>query len=199
MGIFDALSGRSRRPADPRLPPGQAETTKWPVLHYGAVPRTNLERWRFRIVGLVDEPKELTYEQFMDLPKVTVHCDIHCVTRWSQFDMTFEGVPFREVYNLVTPKPGVHFVMVHAEYGFTTNVPLDDLLRDDVLFAHKANGEDLTLEHGWPLRLVVPHLYFWKSAKWVRGLELLADDKPGFWERNGYHMRGDPWKEERFS
>jgi DMSO/TMAO reductase YedYZ molybdopterin-dependent catalytic subunit len=182
-----------------RVPPGQTVTEKWPVLHYGSVPRGDLGRWRFKISGLVEEPVELTYDEFMALPKTTITRDIHCVTTWSRFDTTFEGVPFREVLKLVKPKPQATHAMVHAEYGFTTNLPLEDLDRDDVLFAHKADGKDLTPDHGWPLRLVVPHLYFWKSAKWVRGLELMAADKPGFWETHGYHMRGDPWKEERYS
>jgi len=191
---------RSRTVEDPtRVPPGQTVTEKWPVLHYGSVPRADLGRWRFRISGLVEEPVELTYDQFMALPTTTITRDIHCVTTWSRFDNTFEGVPFREVLKLVQPKPHATHAMVHAEYGFTTNLPLADLDRDDVLFAYKHDGKELTPDHGWPLRLVVPHLYFWKSAKWVRGLELMAGDKPGFWESHGYHMRGDPWREERYS
>lgn len=191
---------RSRTDADPaRVPPGQTLTEKWPVLHYGSVPRVDLGRWRFRISGLVEEPVELTYDQFMALPKTEITCDIHCVTTWSRFGNTFEGVPFSEVLKLVKPRPGATHAMVLAEYGFTTNLALEDLDRDDVLFAYKHDGKELTPDHGWPLRLVVPHLYFWKSAKWVRGLELMAGDKPGFWESHGYHMRGDPWKEERYS
>jgi DMSO/TMAO reductase YedYZ molybdopterin-dependent catalytic subunit len=182
-----------------RVPPGQTVTEKWPVLHYGSVPRVDLGRWRFRIFGLVEEPVELTYDQFMALPRTSITRDIHCVTTWSRYDNTFEGVPFREVLKLVKPKPEATHAMIHAEYGFTTNLPLVDLDRDDVLFANKHDGKELTPDHGWPLRLVVPHLYFWKSAKWVRGIELLAEDKPGFWETHGYHMRGDPWKEERYS
>lgn len=181
-----------------RVPPGQAVTEKWPVLHYGQVPSFDAKRWDFRIFGLVEAPATLTYEQFMALPKTTLHCDIHCVTRWSKLDNVFEGVPFREVLKLVRPRLEAKFVLVHAEHGYTTNLPLADLDRDDVLFAYRHNGENLTPEHGWPLRLVVPHLYFWKSAKWVRGLEFLPSDRPGFWEQYGYHMRGDPWKEERY-
>jgi DMSO/TMAO reductase YedYZ molybdopterin-dependent catalytic subunit len=182
-----------------RVPPGQSVTAKWPVLHYGSVPRVDLARWRFRIFGLVEAPTELTYDELLALPKTSITRDIHCVTTWSRFDNTFEGVPFREVLKLAKPRPEATHVMVHAEYGFTTNLPLEDLDRDDVLFANKHDGKELTPEHGWPLRLVVPHLYFWKSAKWVRGIEFLAADKPGFWETHGYHMRGDPWKEERYS
>ena len=181
-----------------RIPPGQVQTRHWPVLHHGTVPRIDLETWRFRIFGLVEEERTLTYSELTGLPRTSVACDIHCVTRWSRLDNTFEGVRFRDLLQMVSVKPEAKYVLVHAEQGFTTNVPLADLLRDDVLFAWRWNGFDLTPEHGWPLRLVVPHLYFWKSAKWVRGLELLAEDRPGFWERNGYHMYGDPWRQERY-
>ncbi|HEV8635804.1 MAG TPA: sulfite oxidase-like oxidoreductase [Chloroflexota bacterium] len=198
---FDFFRGRaSGAPVDPsRVPPGQTLTQKWPVLHYGSVPRVDLSRWRFRIFGLVEEPKELAWDEFMALPKASITRDVHCVTTWSRLDNTFTGVPFREVLGLVEPLPEAKYVMVHAEYGFTTNLPLADLDRDDVLFATHHDGQELTPEHGWPMRLVVPHLYFWKSAKWVRGIEFMAQDRPGFWERNGYHMRGDPWQEERYS
>jgi DMSO/TMAO reductase YedYZ molybdopterin-dependent catalytic subunit len=182
-----------------RVPPGQSVTEKWPVLHYGSVPRVDLARWRFRIFGLVETPLELTYDELLALPRTSITRDIHCVTTWSRFDNTFEGVPFREVLKVARPRPEATHVLVHAEYGFTTNLPLEDLDRDDVLLANKHDGKELTPDHGWPLRLVVPHLYFWKSAKWVRGLEFMAADKPGFWESHGYHMRGDPWKEERYS
>lgn len=192
-----------RTPVDPekaaRTPPGQTLTEKWPVLHYGSVPDADLARWRFRVFGLVKQPIELTYHEMMALPRTSVTRDIHCVTTWSRLDNTFEGISFREVIKLVEPLPEARFALVHAEYGFTTNLPLVDLDRDDVLFADRHGGKPLTPDHGWPLRLVVPHLYFWKSAKWVRGLELIAEDRAGFWERNGYHMRGDPWKEERYS
>ncbi len=195
------LFGRKPRPQyDPeRVPPGQSVTEKWPVLHYGGIPSAKLRSWDFRIVGLVDTPVRLTYEEFKKLPRTQVHCDIHCVTRWSKLDNTFEGVAFSEIHRLANPNPTARFVMIHAENGFTTNLPIDDLLRDDVLFADTHDGEPLAPEHGWPLRLVVPHLYFWKSAKWVRGLEYMTSDRPGFWEQYGYHMRGDPHKEERYS
>lgn len=182
-----------------RVPPGQSVTAKWPVLHYGGIPSADLKSWDFRIVGLVENPIRLTYEEFMELPRKKVHCDIHCVTRWSKLDNTFEGVPFSELHRLANPKPTARFVMMHAENNFTTNLPIEDLMGDEVIFADKHDGEPLTPEHGWPLRLVVPHLYFWKSAKWVRGLEFMASDRPGFWEQYGYHMRGDPQKEERYS
>ncbi|MFZ5822751.1 MAG: sulfite oxidase-like oxidoreductase [Bacillota bacterium] len=182
-----------------RTPPGQILTRDWPVLHYGAVPRIDLATWRFRIFGLVEEELALTYQDFLKLPRAKVSCDIHCVTHWSRLNNEFEGVLFRDLYSLVKPKPEARYVMFHAEGGWTTNVPLADLLRDDVLFAWRWNGQDLTPEHGWPMRTVVPHLYFWKSAKWVRAMELMAEDQPGFWERNGYHMYGDPWKSQRYA
>jgi DMSO/TMAO reductase YedYZ molybdopterin-dependent catalytic subunit len=182
-----------------RVPPGQYVTAKWPVLHYGSIPRFNPKTWDFQIYGLVDTPVVLTYEQFMSLPRMTLKCDIHCVTAWSKQDVEFEGVPAKTVLDLAGSKPQARFVMVHAEQGYETNLPLEYLLADDALFAHQANGEELAPEHGWPLRLVVPRLYFWKSAKWVRGLELIEQDRRGFWERNGYHNHADPWKEERYS
>ncbi len=182
-----------------RLPPGQRLTEGWPVLHYGAIPRFDPATWRFQVVGLVEEPVSWSWEEFRALPQVDVTCDIHCVTHWSKFDMVFHGVPFREVLARIRPKPEAKYVMVHSYGGYTTNVPLEDLDQPDVLFAWAANGEDLTPEHGWPLRLVVPRLYFWKSAKWVRGLEFMDRNRPGFWETYGYHIHGDPWKEERYS
>jgi DMSO/TMAO reductase YedYZ molybdopterin-dependent catalytic subunit len=190
--------GRRAEPAPSRLPPGQYVTKGWPVLNYGDVPHPRLSNWTFRVWGLVDNPQEWSYQAFLALGQTRLVTDVHCVTRWSKFALAFEGVPFRAVKEAVQPKPEAQFVMVHAEQGFTANLPLADLDRETVLFAHKADGKDLEPEHGWPLRLVVPHLYFWKSAKWVRGLEFRVDDAPGFWESYGYHMRGDPWKEQRY-
>lgn len=181
-----------------RLPPGQFLTEDWPVLHYGDIPRVDLSRWAFRVFGLVEAEQVWTWDEFMALPQMDTLCDIHCVTQWSRYDNRFTGVPVRAVMERVQLKPAATHVMVHAEQGFTTNLALADFLRDANVFAHAHNGEPLTPAHGWPLRLVVPHLYFWKSAKWVRGLEFMAGDRPGFWERNGYHMRGDPWSSERF-
>ena len=196
---FDFFTkGRQREPASERLPPGQYLTKGWPVLHYGDVPRARLADWTFRVWGLVENPQEWTYEQFLALAQTRVECDVHCVTRWSKYDNVFEGVPFRTVAEIVRPKAEARFVMVHAEQGFTANLPLADLDRETVLFANKHNGRELEPDHGWPLRLVVRHLYFWKSAKWVRGLEFRAEDAPGFWESYGYHMRGDPWQEQRY-
>ena len=181
-----------------RLPAGQAATIKWPVLHYGSVPKANLGRWDFRIGGLVETPCRLTWNEFNQLPKFQITRDFHCVTRWSRFDNLWDGVAFREILKLVQLKPTARYVMVHAEQGYTANVPLKDLDRDDVLFATHHDGEALSADHGYPLRLIVPHLYAWKSVKWVRGLEFLDRDMPGFWEQNGYHMYGDPFKEQRF-
>ncbi len=188
---------RERR-ADGRLPPGQSLTLKWPVLHEGSVPRVDLRTWDFRIDGLVEKPVRLTWEEFTHLPQTEIQCDMHCVTRWSRFDNRFRGVLFTEVMKLVTPKPTARFAMLRGENGYTTNLPLADLMMPNVIFAFQHDGEELTGEHGYPVRLIVPHLYLWKSVKWVRGFELTAEDAPGFWEQNGYHMRGDPWKEQRF-
>jgi DMSO/TMAO reductase YedYZ molybdopterin-dependent catalytic subunit len=182
-----------------RLPPGQSATLKWPVLHEGSVPVFDPRTWDFQITGRVEKPVRLTWDEFSRLPMKEVTADMHCVTRWSRFDVRWEGVPFSEVAKLAEPKPEAKYVMVLAEQGYTSNVPLDDLMRPTTLFALKHNGEPLPAEHGYPLRLVVPHLYAWKSVKWVRGLQFLAQDAPGFWEENGYHMRGDPFREERFS
>ena len=181
-----------------RLPPGQALTLKWPVLHYGSVPRFDPATWDFKVTGLVEVPRKLTWDEFNRLPRMTVTRDFHCVTRWSRFDNLWEGVNFREILSLAKPKNTASHVLVHAEQDFTTNVPLADLDRDDVLFATHHDGQPLNADHGYPLRLVVPHLYAWKSVKWVRGIEFFDHDVPGFWEQNGYHMYGDPWKEQRF-
>ena len=191
------LNERERAVAD-RLPPGQYLTEKWPVLHYGSVPRVDLATWTFSVNGLVTAPVQLSYQEFRNLPRRTVKADVHCVTRWSMLDSTWEGVPVAEVMKLVELKPEATHVMAHAEQGFSANLSLDDLLRDENMFVDTRNGEPISDEHGWPLRLFVPHLYFWKSAKWLRGLELMAGDRPGFWEQYGYHMRGDPWQEERY-
>jgi DMSO/TMAO reductase YedYZ molybdopterin-dependent catalytic subunit len=182
-----------------RLPPGQALTLKWPVLYYGSVPGFDPANWDFRIYGMVVEPVRLSWEQFNNLPTVQVTSDFHCVTRWSRFDNLWKGFAFREILKLVRLKPEAKFVLVHAEQGYTANVPLADLDRENVLLATHHDGEPLTADHGYPVRLIVPHLYAWKSVKWVRGFEFLPTDKPGFWEQNGYHIYGDPFKEQRFS
>ena len=187
-----------QRRQDGRLPPGQSLTLKWPVLHEGPIPAFDPARWDFTVRGLVDNAFTLNWDEFQGLPRKTVQADFHCVTTWSKFDNLWEGVAFRAIAERAQPKPEARFVMVQAEGGYTTNVPLDDLMRDDVLFADKHEPEPLTAEHGAPLRLVVPHLYAWKSAKWVRGLDFVAEDRPGFWEQVGYHMYGDPFEEQRY-
>jgi len=195
--FLEELRRRIPVPED-RLPPGQVVTIKWPVLHYGDVPRVDTGTWTFEVSGLVDRPFTLTYDELLQLPRKSVQCDIHCVTRWSRFENVFEGVPVQLLLQRGGVQPEAKFCLVSAEQGFTTNLPLSDLDRPDNLVALKWSGEWLTPEHGWPARLLVPRLYFWKSAKWVRGLMLLDADVPGFWEQNGYHMHGDPWKEERY-
>jgi DMSO/TMAO reductase YedYZ molybdopterin-dependent catalytic subunit len=181
-----------------RLPPGQYLTEKWPVLHAGTVPKVDLATWDLRVFGEVEEPVRLTWEEFTALPSVEISADIHCVTRWSRFDTHFRGVHWSELAKLVKPKPSARFVVAHAEQGFTANVPLEALEADDALIAYEADGEPLTPDHGWPVRLVIPSRYFWKSAKWLRGIELRSTDEPGFWERYGYHNDADYWKEERY-
>jgi len=188
----------ARTPASRRLPPGQVRTAKWPVLHSGAVPQIDPRTWTFRVWGECDASFQLTWRELLAIPKQTVLCDIHCVTRWSRFDTTFAGASVREILARARPRASAAYVLVHAEPGYTTNLPLSDLDRDENLLAYEAGGEPLDPEHGGPVRLLVPHLYLWKSAKWVTGFQLLHEDYPGFWEQNGYHMRGDPWAEERY-
>lgn len=181
-----------------RVPPGQYLTEKWPVLHYGTVPRFEPKTWDFRVFGKVEKELKLNWEEFQKLDQTLVQADMHCVTTWSRLDQKWEGIPFAKIIELAKPTSDAHFVIAHSEYGFTANIPIEFCLRDDCLIALRANGEPLTPEHGSPIRLVVPRLYAWKSAKWLRGIEFSEHDKPGFWERNGYNNRGDPWKEERY-
>jgi DMSO/TMAO reductase YedYZ molybdopterin-dependent catalytic subunit len=199
--MFERLFGKPD--ADPavaaRIPPGQYKTEKFPVLHYGSVPTVDLATWDFRLWGEVDSPFTLTWEQFKALPRKTVHTDIHCVTRWSKLDTDWEGVPIQEIFRLAQPRPAARFVVAHSEQGYTANLPLEVLDDDDVMLADTFGGEPLEREHGYPLRLLVPKRYFWKSAKWIRGLEFLDHDQLGFWERYGYNNSADPWKEERYS
>jgi len=182
-----------------RVPPGQYVTLKWPVLHYGSVPGTNLATWNFRVWGEVDSPFSITWDEFRQMPRKKVHTDIHCVTRWSRLDTDWEGVPIQHILERGKVKPSAHFVLAHCEQGYTANLPLDVLDDDDVMLADIADGAPVTPEHGYPLRLLVPKRYFWKSAKWIRGLQFLPQDQLGFWERYGYNNNADPWKEERFS
>ncbi len=182
-----------------RLPPNQVATLKWPVLHYGSVPRFDPERWDFRVYGAVDEPARWDWNAFNKLPKSTMTSDFHCVTRWSRFDNHWKGVRVVDVLDMLRIKPEAKFVLVHAEQGYTANVPLEDMMRENALLATHHDEEPLTADHGYPVRLVVPHLYGWKSVKWVRGFEMLERNVAGFWEQNGYNIYGDPWKEQRFS
>jgi DMSO/TMAO reductase YedYZ molybdopterin-dependent catalytic subunit len=181
-----------------RLPPGQYLTEKWPVLHAGSVPSTDLATWDLRIFGEVESELRLSWDELGALPASENVQDIHCVTRWSRFETQFKGVHWRELAALVNPKQTANFAIAHAEQGYTANVPISFLEADDALLAYEADGAPLGLEHGWPLRLVIPGKYFWKSAKWLRGIELSAFDKPGFWERYGYHNDADPWQEQRY-
>jgi DMSO/TMAO reductase YedYZ molybdopterin-dependent catalytic subunit len=181
-----------------RLPPGQYLTEKWPVLHAGSVPQTDLATWDFTVFGEVEAPLRLTWEELKELPAREITVDIHCVTRWSRFDASFKGVHWSTLAKRVSPRPSARFVVAHAEQGFTSNLPLGAIEDERALIAYEAEGEPLTPDHGWPLRLVVPTRYFWKSAKWLRGLELSATDQPGFWERYGYHNEANFWKEQRY-
>jgi DMSO/TMAO reductase YedYZ molybdopterin-dependent catalytic subunit len=192
-----------------RLPPGQAVTVKFPVLHYGPIPLFNPETWQFRIWGEVMEPRQWSWQDFNQLPREKLKMDIHCVTGWSKFDSNWEGISVGRLVTdgLIKLKPEARFVLQHAEYGFTTNLPLEIVLAENFIMATHFDGEPLTPEHGFPLRGVVGSIigqpgleqpYFWKGAKWLRGLEFLKEDKPGFWENAGYHNRGDVWKEERY-
>lgn len=181
-----------------RIPPGQSLTLKFPVLHYGPVPPFDKDTWTLRAFGLVNEEKVWTWDEFQQLPTTKLTCDIHCVTRWSKLDTVWEGVRFRDFVELVGVKPEAKFVIAHCEYGFTANTPLEVMLDDDVLLAYKYDGKFLDPEHGFPLRTLVPKRYFWKSAKWLRGVEFVDKDRPGFWEQAGYHNDADPWKEQRY-
>jgi len=188
-----------REAARERIPPGQVVTTKLPVLHYGAVPSVDIANWDFQVFGLVREPLRFTYNDILAMPRERVVADVHCVTGWSKLDTEWEGVKFREFMRGVQPLPEARFVEVRAEAGFTTSLPLEVLMDDDVIMAYIYDGAPLTPEHGAPLRLVVPKKYFWKSAKWIRGFEFMAHDRLGFWERNGYNNHADPWLEERYA
>ncbi|ANF47474.1 oxidoreductase [Priestia megaterium] len=182
-----------------RVPPGQVVTERFPILHEGDVPEYNLEEWTLRVFGLVDKEVTLSYQDILDMPQTTVKCDIHCVTRWTRLDNEFTGVLFTDFLKAIGVKLKSEYIMLHGDNDYTSNIEVEDLLRDDILLAHSFNGEPLTPKHGYPLRLVVPHLYFWKSVKWLRGFEVIDENHPGFWEQNGFHLRGDPFKEERFS
>jgi DMSO/TMAO reductase YedYZ molybdopterin-dependent catalytic subunit len=182
----------------PKLPPGQTATTKFQVLTYGETPSIELERWQFSIWGSVEEERHWSWDEFLKLPQTKLRADFHCVTHWSRFDDEWEGVLFRDFVRHVKLKPDARFVMQHAYGGYTTNLSLQWMIDEDVLFAHTLNGKPLEVEHGGPMRVFTPRRYAWKGAKWIRGLEFLPKDRPGFWEENGYSNSADPWKEERF-
>ncbi|HWG89226.1 MAG TPA: sulfite oxidase-like oxidoreductase [Candidatus Thermoplasmatota archaeon] len=192
--------GRVQVPSDQshRVPPGQFVTDKFPVLHAGSVPRYDPKTWDFQVYGDVENPLKLNREQFLQLPTHKVTCDIHCVTTWSKLDTRWEGVQVRHLLDLVRPKKGAKYVIAECDEGFTANILLEDCLDPDVLCAYRYDDKDLTPEHGWPLRLMMPQRYFWKSAKWLRALRIESNDEPGFWEVRGYHNNADPWKEQRY-
>ncbi|HET7628380.1 MAG TPA: sulfite oxidase-like oxidoreductase [Bacillales bacterium] len=183
-----------------RLPPGQVLTERFPILHVGDVPVYDpIDKWDLQVFGAVEQPRRFRFNDLLAMPQRKITCDIHCVTRWSKFDNVFEGIPFRTFMESFAVRPEATHVIVHGDYDYETNVPLEDLLNDNVLLAHSYNGHPLTEKHGFPLRLIVPHLYFWKSAKWLRGFEFVNEDRNGYWERNGFHHYGDPFREQRFS
>jgi DMSO/TMAO reductase YedYZ molybdopterin-dependent catalytic subunit len=195
--------GRRRARAlgiDPeRLPPGQSPTVKWPVLSVGPTPRVERDRWLLSVDGAVEKPYVLDWQALMDLEQTEWTGDIHCVTRWSKFGMRWRGVSVRALIERARARADASHLMAHCYGGYTTNLPLSDVLEHPAFIAHEADGEPLEPDHGGPARLLVPHLYLWKSAKWIKRLEVLDGDELGFWERNGYHHRGDPWREERYS
>ncbi len=184
---------------DHRLPPGQLRTHKWPVLDLSGVPPFDLGQWSLRIFGLVERELVFSLAEFQALPRVRVFADLHCVTRWSRLGNVWEGVSTRELLGRAGVKPAARFVVCHGyDEGWTTNLPLEYFLAEDALLADTHDGKPLAAEHGGPVRGMVPRLYAWKSAKWIKAIELLAEDRPGFWEERGYHLRGDPWEEERY-
>ena len=199
MGFFD----RNRQEVteqgfDPnRLPPGQYLTERFPVLHVGDIPTYAPGEWNLTVNGLVERPFTLSFEELTALPSVTLTTDIHCVTKWSKFDTVWRGVKLKDLLDTAGIHPDATHVMGHAEYGYTANLPMEDALRDESMVVWEYEGEAIEPVHGGPVRLLVPNLYFWKSPKWLRGIELMNADKPGFWERNGYHMYGDPFLEQR--
>ena len=193
------LTGVPSRSADDRLPPGQHLVRDWPVLDLGRQPDVARERWQLKVEGMVEHPVTLDWAAFMALPQSDIRSDIHCVTTWSRYDNDWSGVKTRDLLDHVDPHDAAAFVTLHGYDGYTTNVPLADFAAADALLAHSWQGKPLTRDHGGPVRLIIPHLYLWKSAKWIARIEFMGADKPGFWEVNGYHMRGDPWAEERYS
>ena len=200
MKLFDgapAISGLNSF-GKPKLPPGQIPTAKFPVLTHGQTPAISIGDWRFRVLGLVRSEREWTWDEFMQLPQTTITADFHCVTTWSRFDDQWTGVLFRDLIKSLDLLPAAKHVMQHAYGGYTTNLSLEAMVNEEVIFAHRFNGEPLHVKHGGPMRVFTPERYAWKGAKWIHALEFLAEDEPGFWEENGYSMTADPWKEERY-
>jgi DMSO/TMAO reductase YedYZ molybdopterin-dependent catalytic subunit len=193
------LTGKITRPEAQRLPPGQHLTKDWPVLDLGVMPPVSRERWRLDVYGAIENPVFWTFAEFTAQKQEQFVSDIHCVTTWSRYDNLWEGLATRELLAACQPREDARFVVLHSSDGYTTNLALEDFAAEDALLAHSWSGEPLTKEHGGPVRLVVPHLYFWKSAKWLQAIEFVTDDKPGFWEVRGYHNRGNPWAEQRYS
>ena len=193
------LTGKVSRPEEQRLPPGQHLTQDWPVLDLGLAPEIPRERWRLDVYGAVERPVFWDFAQFMAQKQMSFVSDIHCVTTWSRYDNRWEGLATRDLLAACRPRGDAGFVVLHSYDGYTTNLALEDFAAEDALLAHSWSGKPLTVEHGGPVRLVVPHLYFWKSAKWLQAIEFLTDDTPGYWEVRGYHNRGDPWKDQRYS
>lgn len=192
------VSSDTRR--EKRVPPGQSRTRKWPVLHYGSVPKVDLTTWTLEVDGLVDRPLKFTWDQYRELPRVKVFADFHCVTRWSRLGNLWEGVSIHELIRQAGVQPNAKYVIATGyDSGWTTNLPLQDLLQPDVLLADLHDVEPINADHGGPVRLMVPLLYAWKSAKWLKKITFVESDRPGYWEREGYHNHGDPWSEERYS
>jgi DMSO/TMAO reductase YedYZ molybdopterin-dependent catalytic subunit len=191
------------KPVDPaladRVPPGQIVTERFPILTEGETPVYDMDQWSLRVYGEVEEEKTFTFSDILAMPQSKTTCDIHCVTRWSKLDTLWEGVTFQDFLAQCKIKPSAKHVMIYGDYDYEANVPLEELLKEDILLAHKYDGQSLTAKHGYPLRFVVPQLYFWKSVKWVKAIEFMSEDRHGFWERNGFHNEADPFKEERFS
>ena len=189
---------RQQPDAQGRVPPGQYVTEDFPVLSAGPTPRTPLDQWTFSIEGLVSKPIRWTWEEFLQIPSMTTVVDIFCVTKWSKLDTRWEGVSLDTLLENVEPDPSAQYLLAFCDGGYTTNLPLSEVTNGKAFVAYRYEGQPLAPEHGGPARLVVPHLYFWKSAKWIRGLRLMENDRPGFWESLGYHQVGDPWKEQRY-
>ena len=193
------LTGKRAPAGEERLPPGQHLVRDWPVLDLGMQPQVSLDQWELRVFGLVEEQSTFDWAGLMALPQRTETTDMHCVTTWSRYDNHWEGVATRDLLAAVGPKPEARFVVLHGYDGYTTNLPLEDFAAPDAMIVHRWNGQALSVEHGGPVRVIVPHLYLWKSAKWLQRIELIGADRAGYWEERGYHDRGDPWVEERYS